>query len=181
MTQLRRPHPNNTPAERPPPRPGTYALLLRLQQYTTLEVGRMGTFRLQAGLYVYVGSARGPGGLRARLDRHTRDDKRPHWHIDAFTHECRVEGVCWVVDTERLECAWVQSLLKLAGSEAPIPGFGSSDCPSRCPAHLVEMAGNFGISQVEGAMVVRRPHSYTIAAQGSLLEDQIHTESVLFL
>jgi Uri superfamily endonuclease len=181
MREVPRRFTQNAPIGNLPTDSGTYALLLRTHHDATLEVGRLGSFRLPAGLYVYVGSACGPGGIQARVNRHLRDGKRPHWHIDAFTPACTVEGVCWVVDAERLECAWVQSLLALAGSLAPIPGFGSSDCTSRCPAHLVELDGNSGISQVEAAMVIRRPHSSTIAAQGRLLEDQIHTESVLLL
>ena len=40
---------------------------------------------LAPGCYVYAGSARGPGGIRARVRRHLRPDKTPHWHIDQVT------------------------------------------------------------------------------------------------
>ena len=49
---------------------GTYALLLRLDAAVQLAVGRLGDFTFPEGDYVYVGSARGPGGLRARVRRH---------------------------------------------------------------------------------------------------------------
>lgn len=52
--------------------PGTYALLLKLDKQERITVGKLGTFDLPAGYYLYVGSALGPGGLRARLTRHRR-------------------------------------------------------------------------------------------------------------
>jgi Uri superfamily endonuclease len=180
MKEDRSPRSSNALAESLPPNPGTYALLLRPQQHIVLEVGRLGTFRLPAGLYVYVGSARGPGGIRARVNRHLRDSKRAHWHIDAFTHVCSVEGLCWVLDAGRLECAWVQALLELAGSLTPIPGFGSSDCPSGCTAHLVQMAGTARVSEVERTMVLRMPLLFSIVAGSGLLKNQVHTDSMLF-
>jgi len=85
---------------------------------------------LASGLYVYCGSARGPGGVAARLARHMRPDKRAHWHVDQLTVAGRILGA-WVFP-DRSECAVNRDL---AGWPAPAPGFGSSDCP-RCPAHL---------------------------------------------
>ena len=52
--------------------PGTYALLLRLDKQERITVGKLGTFDFPVGYYLYVGSALGPGGLRARLARHRR-------------------------------------------------------------------------------------------------------------
>jgi Uri superfamily endonuclease len=54
------------------PRPGTYALLLSSAADGVIRVGRLGDLRLQPGFYVYVGSALGPGGVRARLAHHMR-------------------------------------------------------------------------------------------------------------
>ena len=59
---------------------GTYALLLKLPKQGQLQVGALGTFAFQAGWYVYVGSAFGPGGLAARVGRHLRGLGTPcHW------------------------------------------------------------------------------------------------------
>lgn len=88
----------------------------------------------ETGLYAYVGSAHGPGGLRARVGRHLRRDKPRHWHVDALTALAVVTHVAYVVSPERLECAWAQAVSALPGARIPLPGFGSSDC--RCPAHL---------------------------------------------
>src|SRR5690349_8091196 len=63
-----------------PPDPGVYQLYLDLANATVLEIGRLGRLAFPAGLYVYTGSAL--GGLRPRLARHLRREKRHHWHID---------------------------------------------------------------------------------------------------
>ena len=44
------------------PKPGTYALILSCKSNVRIEIGRLGTMRLQPGYYVYLGSALGPGG-----------------------------------------------------------------------------------------------------------------------
>ena len=45
-------------------------------------MGALGRIELQAGTWLYVGSARGPGGLAARVGRHWRDGVPKHWHMD---------------------------------------------------------------------------------------------------
>ncbi len=47
-----------------------------------LEIGRLGSFNIIPGFYAYVGSAFGPGGLRARIRHHLESVAQPHWHID---------------------------------------------------------------------------------------------------
>jgi Uri superfamily endonuclease len=83
--------------------PGTYVLVMRLAAPVTLTVGRLGALSLDAGLYLYVGSAL--GGLRARLERHLRADKRLHWHVDYLLRCARVEAVWYRHGRERQECA----------------------------------------------------------------------------
>ncbi|HIQ09546.1 MAG TPA: DUF123 domain-containing protein, partial [Anaerolineaceae bacterium] len=55
-----------------PSTPGAYALALRLERPVGLRVGALGVWDFPEGVYVYLGSARGPGGIRARLGRHLR-------------------------------------------------------------------------------------------------------------
>ncbi len=81
-------------------------------------------------LSLLCGSARGPGGLRARLSRHFRKEKRLHWHVDQLTAVAAIKGV-WIAEGGD-ECALNAALGALP---TPLPGFGSSDCP-RCVAHL---------------------------------------------
>lgn len=61
---------------------GTYCLILRNRVAWRGPVGRLQDCGFAAGWYVYVGSAFGTGGLRARLRHHLRISGRPRWHID---------------------------------------------------------------------------------------------------
>ncbi|MBM3134134.1 MAG: GIY-YIG nuclease family protein [Chloroflexi bacterium] len=117
----------------PPRTPGTYALLIRLERELTLTVGRLGTFVLAPGWYVYLGSAL--GGLAARLARHESREKRLRWHIDYLLAQAELVEAWWAAGSERQECRWAQAVLRLPGATVPIRRFGASDC--RCPAHLV--------------------------------------------
>lgn len=112
-----------------PVSPGAYVLWLRLDAPLTATAGKI-VARLEPGDYLYCGSARGPGGLRARLARHMRRDKRAHWHVDQLTLAGNVLGA--FIDEGGDECALNAAL---GGFPIPLPGFGSSDCP-RCAAHL---------------------------------------------
>jgi Uri superfamily endonuclease len=120
-----------------PVRSGTYALLLRLERDCALTVGRLGRFRFPAGMYVYVGSARGPGGLSARVARHLRSPKPLRWHIDYLRPYARPVSAWFAEGDRRQECAWATVLTRLPGAVVPAPGFGASDC--RCPAHLIAL------------------------------------------
>ena len=64
------------------PMPGTYALILFCASNARIQIGRLGMMQLQRGDYIYLGSASGPGGLRARMAHHHKPSPRPHWHID---------------------------------------------------------------------------------------------------
>ncbi len=123
-------------ATSPPARPGTYVLALRLEAERVLTVGRLGTFAFAPGLYLYVGSAWGPGGLRARLARHWRGPQRLRWHVDYVRHVAPVAWAAWVAG-ERLECRWSQALAASPALSVPVLGFGASDCRRGCRAHLL--------------------------------------------
>jgi Uri superfamily endonuclease len=135
-----------------PELPGTYVLVMRLNEPTELAVGRLGSFRLTPGYYAYVGSAHGPGGLRARLGRHLQDSKPLHWHVDYVTNRLDVERVYYRTSGRREECEWTARLCGLPGASAPIPGFGSSDCRAGCRAHLVRLPDGYGPLRLEIAL-----------------------------
>ncbi len=116
--------------------PGTYVLIVHVDQLLALAVGRLGTHTLPGGYYAYVGSAHGPGGLRARLLRHLRAEKPRHWHIDYLTAAAPVTAIWLRESPQRLECAWAREII--ARGTVPVPRFGSSDCS--CPAHLIALA-----------------------------------------
>src|SRR4051812_8195174 len=78
-----------------PDRPGAYLLLVTLPEPLCVTLPHQPEATLQPGVLLYAGSARGPGGLRARLARHQRMDKKPHWHIDRVTLAGTVLGA-WI-------------------------------------------------------------------------------------
>jgi Uri superfamily endonuclease len=127
-----------------PAQPGSYALILELTGPQVLQVRRLGRFNFLAGIYVYLGSACGPGGIRARVGRHLCGGGQPHWHIDYLRPEADFRGYGYIVETGDChvahtpkECNWSQKLAALPGASIPVPRFGASDCRSGCPAHLV--------------------------------------------
>ncbi len=120
----------STSPEALPKKQGTYALFVRVVDPITVEIGGLRMF-LSPGVYVYVGSAGGPGGLRARVARHFKRYKRIHWHIDRLTtaEGVVVEEVCYVVGPYGpLIEARVSACMERAGF-SPIPRFGASDDP----------------------------------------------------
>jgi Uri superfamily endonuclease len=117
-----------------PSAPGTYAVLLRLEMFRSIVIGKLGKIDFPAGWYVYVGSAMGPGGLAARVGRHHRLRKKKHWHIDYLRPATRMEGCFVVSDPVRREHEWAKCLEGALLAGRPVGGFGSTDC--RCPAHL---------------------------------------------
>jgi Uri superfamily endonuclease len=120
---------------------GTYVLALRLDAPCSIAIGRLGEFEFPAGWYLYVGSARGPGGLHARLARHKRRlgaDKQAHWHVDYVREQAAWCGAWGRASDQPLECTWASVLRHLPGARVVARGFGASDCS--CPAHLLHMA-----------------------------------------
>jgi len=114
---------------------GTYILVLSVNRETEISIGQLGTFAFPNGHYLYIGSARGPGGLKARLARHLRESKQPRWHIDYLLQEARVVEIWKASSPEKLECLWAQALLTMPNATILVSGFGSSDCG--CPTHLI--------------------------------------------
>jgi len=93
---------------------------------------------LDGGWYAYAGSAYGPGGIRARLRRHFRHDKKLHWHVDHLTAIARQ---LYAVALEGgSECAIAESLIGSGVFLPSLKGFGSSDCHS-CQSHLLKWNG----------------------------------------
>lgn len=127
---------------------GTYALWMYLAHPQRLHVGVLRQVLFLSGYYFYLGSAYGPGGLNSRLERHSRFDKKIHWHIDHLRTVSRILGaLVWEGEYRRAtarhlpgECLWSQALQTLPGACVPAPGFGSQDCSQQCTSHLVHFS-----------------------------------------
>ncbi len=116
--------------------PGAYLILLNTAHTITLPITTLAATEIPKGHYIYAGSARGPGGLRARIARHLRRGKRRHWHIDHLTENADTLAAFPIPGSN--ECALVQTLVMCPQYHHPLPGFGSSDCP-RCVSHLLQV------------------------------------------
>lgn len=117
------------------------AYILQIDLVAPLEITIKGKkAMIGPGRYLYCGSAKGPGGVEARVARHRRQEKKLHWHIDQITTKVRPSGVGMSQDLS--ECDFVEALLTLEKTEIVISGFGSSDCRA-CPAHFVKVPKSF--------------------------------------
>ena len=142
--------------------PGTYLLLIRLDDAIQLDVGRLGRISFPSGWYVYIGSAL--GGLGARLRRHVRAAKRPHWHVDTLRAAGVLTAIAVRPGRDRLECATAAIVAGLPGGAQPVPRFGASDC--RCTTHLVHFAVEPGLQIDPAWLVVPYAERQTAVAEG---------------
>jgi len=101
---------------------------------TRCTIGALGAWTLPTGLYLYVGSAWGPGGLAARVNRHLQGGAVRRWHID-YVREWAQPVAVWLAPREHFECTWARHLLDSQEAGVIVPRFGASDC--RCAAHLL--------------------------------------------
>jgi Uri superfamily endonuclease len=140
-----------------PDEPGSYVLLLELKRLCVIKVGKLGMCRFPMGVYAYIGSALGTGGLRSRVGRHLRGVGKLHWHIDYLRSVAHVANCFYTVSDEPLECVWSQALAALPGATMPAPGFGSSDCRSGCGSHLVRLPLNYDLATVLACLTAQAP------------------------
>ena len=114
--------------------PGTYALVLESACDKNVEIGKLGRLHVRPGFYVYVGSAFGPGGLKARIAHHMKISAKPHWHIDYLRSILQLNEAWYTYAVERNEHRWADTFSSLRGTTIPMTGFGASDCS--CTSHL---------------------------------------------
>ena len=113
---------------------GSYLLALEADERTRVPVGRLGELRVTPGVYLYAGSAFGPGGVRARVLRHLDTGRPARWHVDYLRAVTRPVMVRVCIGENR-EHEWAAELLAHSRARMALPRFGASDC--RCPTHLV--------------------------------------------
>ncbi len=144
---------------------GTYALLLRARRSQAIQIGRRGVLNVEPGHYIYVGSAFGPGGIRARIDRHWRLGKNNRWHIDYLRTVVTPIGAWISYEARRLEHEWAGTLRSAVGLFS-VPEFGSTDCD--CETHLFFQAARPSVvtytDLLEGDVVFRNRGSRGLRA-----------------
>ena len=109
--------------------------MLRCRRAGAVVVGSLGSMSIEPAVYLYVGSAFGPGGLAARLTRHVSRRKAQRWHIDYLRPRTSLVCAWFSPSPAHLEHDWAARALALRTAWIPLPRFGASDC--RSPGHLI--------------------------------------------
>ena len=123
--------------------------MLRSDASVSAEIGRWGRLDIRPGYYVYVGSAFGPGGVRARVLRHCREVQNKHWHIDYLREFANLASVWYSHSPVRLEHPWAEALAGMKEMR-PVKGFGCSDC--KCESHLFFVARKLILARFANAV-----------------------------
>ena len=140
--------------------PGTYALVLSAKSNFKIEIGKLGTLHVIPGCYVYIGSAFGPGGLRARIAHHRKIATRPHWHLDYLRPKTSLESAWYSCDADKREHLWAEVVGEMHGSTVLLGRFGASDCS--CATHLFYFAKMFDEACFKNLLIKRCPGHGTI-------------------
>lgn len=135
---------------RPAIRKGNYLLQLQVTKKCTISSLRGQSYTVPAGYYLYIGSAFGSGGLRARLARHLRSEKKMHWHIDYLLTHATVVSVWEIALVDSREHKIAQFFSGQKKFSCAIPRFGASDCT--CETHLFRMPGRFPLQKMNSLL-----------------------------
>jgi Uri superfamily endonuclease len=116
---------------------GSYRLHIHISKEIEIKIGKLGTFSLETGNYIYTGSAM--RNLCQRIQRHLSKNKKIKWHIDYLlaNENVNIYKVEIFPSKEREECQKNQEIMKYPGVIVPIKGFGASDCKI-CESHLIK-------------------------------------------
>jgi len=124
--------------------PGVYTLLLNVSMDLCTIVGSLGYICIDSGMYSYIGSARGFGGIEARVKRHIdKDEKRLWWHIDYITSlkAVKIVGIVYAETVRDLEYMLANFLERSSCWSIAVPRFGSTD--KRSSTHLFRCLCSF--------------------------------------
>ena len=110
---------------------GTYLIVFNYIKSREVRV-KSRKFFLNSGMYCYVGSAFGQGGLKTRIERHLKRRKRKHWHLDFLSVSPFFKPfIVYCFSNLKVECEIAGLFLE---KFYPVNGFGASDCS--CLSHL---------------------------------------------
>lgn len=106
---------------------GVYLLIVRVPKETAVETRRK-MFGLNHGYYVYVGSARGGGGVFSRVKRYFDKPIKKFWHVDYLLVKpgVSIEAVCFKCTEGDYESRYAGEFRKICYG---VRGFGCSDKP----------------------------------------------------
>ena len=141
---------------------GSYLFIFYLNGDLQIKTKGGKKFYLPEGVYIYVGSAFGKGGIKTRIERHLRKSKKLHWHIDyVTTHKGFRFLTCIPFYGKRWECKLANFIRKLNIFQ-PVKGFGCSDC--HCESHLFYIAkkpleGDYTLGEILSGGIRSNPQS----------------------
>ncbi len=116
-----------------PDRKGVYILILEVSEECNIHIGKTKIFKIDKGIYIYVGSAL--HSLRRRLKRYLkfRELKKLHWHIDYLLTQCSISNISIIYATlEKYKLSirpetLLSNLINSLKNTIPIKGFGCTD------------------------------------------------------
>lgn len=126
--------------------PGIYGLLMHSSGGGALQIGKLGKLSIEPGFYLYLGSAHGPGGIKARVSRYLGSFRRLFWHIDYLQAVLSVQELWFSFVDSKFEHQTAECLSKLPDWRIPLIGFGSSDC--NCLGHLFHHHGRVSVLEI---------------------------------
>ncbi len=108
----------------------TYILILKLNKNLSIEIGKLGNIYFKRGFYIYIGSSK--RNIEKRVERHIKNKKKVHWHIDYLTlnKNFSIKEIYFIDNIK--ECKVAEFFIK--ENVMYIKNFGSSDC--NCKSHL---------------------------------------------
>ena len=110
---------------------------MNLPERKNLQIGKLGTYTFEKGIYFYVGSAK--GGFAKRVTRYFKKIKSKKWHIDYLLSAAKVIGV-FLFDKYTDEETLSKSMSLMY--KMPVPKFGATD--SRFFSHLFKKESPWG-------------------------------------
>jgi Uri superfamily endonuclease len=128
---------------------GTYILIMNVVDDLYVKIGCLGRHELKKGIYIYVGSARGPGGLKARIYRHLKLNKKVRWHIDYLTvnPKVKIKAIFYLESRALLETVIAKKLFNDDFFEGVVKGFGCTDKRSSY-THLYKLKSTSSIEEL---------------------------------
>lgn len=143
---------------------GVYALIMHMIYERTIQIGKMGTFTFEPGWYIYIGSAHGPGGLKARTDRHRQDGerKRKKWNVDYVRPFAPISEIWFSHAARYREHNWAWTAMRMFGATIPVAKFGANDCYPRCRAHFFRFDSRPFLAEFRADLLNRWPDHPTI-------------------